>query len=581
MEDSQFKEKFELEMPEGRKRHRKKKKPSKPKFKEYNQGQIRLLPLNIEEMIPEKHLVRVVNATIEKLNISVLIETYKGGGSSAYHPIMMIKILLYAYCMKIYSSRSIEKELKENINYMWVSGNNKPDFRTINNFRSGRLKDVIEDLFGSMLIMLVEGKYIDLKKYFVDGTKLHADANKNSYVWKSNTGRYKEGIQKKVKELFKQIDAINITEDKEYGEKNLEELGEQSEISSEQIKQTVEKLKKVLEEKQEEQKVKSIQKKKSTEKNEGNDNNGQNESKKHDGNVECSEEMNSQKLKELKQVVKQIEKAVPKLSKYESQEQILGERKSYSKTDQDATFFRMKNGELLAGYNVIIGTENQIIVNYSIHQKSSESDQFISHMGKYYQYYNAYPELVVGDATYGNEENYTFLENKTIESYLKYNTFHYEKTKGYLENKFQRENFSYDKQTDSYECPNGNKLIFKEEIQKKTLTGFEQTARVYKSESCKGCKFKRECKKKCRGNKKITVNNNNDRLRAQARANLTSEKGIELRKQRNVDVETCFGDIKYNQNYRRFRLRGQQKVNIEFGLLSMAHNIRKIALKMS
>ncbi len=353
MEDSQFKEKFELEMPEGRKRHRKKKKPSKPKFKEYNQGQIRLLPLNIEEMIPEKHLVRVVNATIEKLNISVLIETYKGGGSSAYHPIMMIKILLYAYCMKIYSSRSIEKELKENINYMWVSGNNKPDFRTINNFRSGRLKDVIEDLFGSMLIMLVEGKYIDLKKYFVDGTKLHADANKNSYVWKSNTGRYKEGIQKKVKELFKQIDAINITEDKEYGEKNLEELGEQSEISSEQIKQTVEKLKKVLEEKQEEQKVKSIQKKKSTEKNEGNDNNGQNESKKHDGNVECSEEMNSQKLKELKQVVKQIEKAVPKLSKYESQEQILGERKSYSKTDQDATFFRMKNGELLAGYNVI------------------------------------------------------------------------------------------------------------------------------------------------------------------------------------------------------------------------------------
>ncbi len=124
--------------------------------------------------------------------------------------------------------------------------------------------------------------------------------------------------------------------------------------------------------------------------------------------------MNSPKLKQLKQVVKQIEKAVPKLSKYVSQEQIL-ERNSYSKTDQDATFFKMKNGELLAKYNVIIGTENQIIVNYSIHQKSSESDQFISHMGKYYQYYNAYPELVVGDATYGNEENYTFLENKAIE----------------------------------------------------------------------------------------------------------------------------------------------------------------------
>lgn len=568
MKESQFKEEFNLGMPEVRKRQRKKRRPSQPVFKEYNQDQIKLLPPSLEEMIPEKHLVRVVNTTVDKMNIEPLIATYKGGGSSAFHPVMMIKILLYAYAVKIYSCRNIEKGLRENINFMWLSGNNQPDFRTINTFRSGRLKEVIESLFGSMLILLVEGKHIDLKKYFVDGTKLQADANKNSYVWKSNTNRYKEGVQKKVAELFKQIDEINLAEDKEYGNKNLEELGEQSEITSEQLEEVVEKLNKVI--KEEQQKEQSNKGKKKSGEDEDN-NNGQNDSINNDAS----------KIKELSRVVKQIEKAVPKLSKYEVQEKILGERNSYSKTDQDATFFRMKNGQLLPAYNVIIGTENQLIVNYSIHQKASESDQFISHMTKYYQYHSIYPELAVGDATYGNEENYTFLEDKAIESYLKYNTFHYETTKEYRDNKFQRENFKYDEANDSYECPNGSKLIFKEEIRKKTLTAFEQVVRVYESESCKGCQFRKQCKKKGRGKKKINVNRKNDRLRAHARANLTSKEGIRLRKQRNVDVEPCFGDLKYNLGYKRFRLRGKEKVNIEFGLLSMSHNIRKIALKMS
>ena len=107
--DSQFKEEFKLEEPKQRIRQRKKKKPSNPVFKSYKQNQMMLLPPSLEELIEEKHMVRIVNETIDKLNIKPLLETYKGGGTSAYHPIMMIKILLYAYCMKIYSSRSIER----------------------------------------------------------------------------------------------------------------------------------------------------------------------------------------------------------------------------------------------------------------------------------------------------------------------------------------------------------------------------------------------------------------------------------------------------------------------------------------
>ena len=113
---------------------------------------------------------------------------------------------------------------------------------------------------------------------------------------------------------------------------------------------------------------------------------------------------------------------------------------------------------------VITGTENQFIVNYTIHQKAGESDQFIARMTKFCEYQKTYPALVCGDSAYGNHENYAFLEENTKGNYLKYNNFHYETTKKYEENKFRRENFRYDEEIDGYECPNGKNLIFKEEV---------------------------------------------------------------------------------------------------------------------
>ncbi len=107
---------------------KKKRKRGLPVFKEYNQEQLLLLPPSLDELVPQNHVVRVVNRTIDRMNIDPLLARYKGGGTSSYHPKMMLKVMIYAYTQKIYSSRMIAKALRENIHFMWLSGNNRPDF---------------------------------------------------------------------------------------------------------------------------------------------------------------------------------------------------------------------------------------------------------------------------------------------------------------------------------------------------------------------------------------------------------------------------------------------------------------------
>ena len=97
-------------------------KRKKRAFKEYNYSQGELFPQNISEWIPKNHLVRIVDKVIESIDITPILETYKGGGRSSFNPKMILKVIIYAYCEKIYSVRQIVKALKENINFIWISG---------------------------------------------------------------------------------------------------------------------------------------------------------------------------------------------------------------------------------------------------------------------------------------------------------------------------------------------------------------------------------------------------------------------------------------------------------------------------
>ena len=524
----------ELSPPEaGQKRPRKKAK-SNQVFKHYEQQQVMLLPPSLEELIPEQHLVRVVNRTIDGLNVEPLVATYKGGGASAYHPLVLVKVLVYAYLSKIYSSRRIAKALREDVNFMWLAAMQRPDFRTLNQFRSSRLKETINEVFGSMVLFLLDHGYIDLQQYFVDGTKLRADNNKHKIVWAKNTKRYKEKAQQKIKELLQQIERVNDEESQRYGDNDLEELGEHSSLTSDDVKEQVARLNETL-------------------------------------------QSNTPAKSTVKAVKKLETKLLPKLEKYEQQEQTLAGRNSYAKTDPDATAFRTKDGQLLPAYNLLIGTQRQFIVNYSFHQKrASETDGLTHHMERLHQQLGCYPALVMGDSTYGSEENYAFLAQRQIGNYLKYNTFDLEQKRSYRADPYRKENFAYDAATDTYNCPQGRRITFKQVKQITTDNGYLTTARLYQCESCHGCPVASQCKGG-KGDRTIQINPTLEAYRAQAWANLNSEEGIALRKQRGVDVEPPFGDIKFNQGYQRCRLRGQAKVNVEIGLLSIAHNTKKIA----
>lgn len=513
----------------------------KPVFKKYEMHQPLLLPPSLEELIPENHIVKTLNQVVSQMDLRFLYDSYEGGGASSFHPEMMLKVLLYAYTQRIYSCRMIAKSLRENINFMWLSGNNRPNFRTINRFRL-MLKNKIDDIFSELLMYLNEQGFIKLENYFIDGTKLEANSNKYSFVWKKSTNNYKKMLKEKVKILLEEIESINCEEDNNYGDKDLEELGENIEIDSQLLTETVNKLNAKLN----------------------------------------NEDVDKVKKKVYKKAFKKIEKDyLPRMKKYENYEKILNGRNSFSKTDTDATFMRlkedhMKNGQLKAAYNAQIGTENQFIVGFSIHQKAGDTSVMIPHLEKLKKTLKGKkPKNIISDAGYGSEENYDYLEKQDINAYVKYNTFHYEKKKKFKDNKFRVENLKYDETKDEFTCPAGKKLKYVYTKDYKTDNGYQTNRRCYQCEDCTACVFRSDCHRS-KYNRTIQYSPTLAEMKTKARENLNSEKGIELRKKRGVEVESVFGHIKQNSHFRRFSLRGLKKVNLEWGLISIAHNIKKI-----
>lgn len=508
-------------------------------FKPYVMNQAMLLPPTLDEMVPENHFVRVVNDAVERMNIDPLLQKYKGGGTSSYHPKMMLKVLIYAYSQRIYSSRRIAKALRENVHFMWLSGSNRPDFRTINRFRSSTMKGVIDEVFASVVELLIEDGYIKLENYFLDGTKLESSANKYTFVWAKSTLKNKEKMHEKIKLLLDQIDQVNEEENEHYGDHDLEEMGEAGPIDAKRI----------------EEKIKEL--------NERLAKNGRD--------------------KNLSKAVKQLQKDfLPRQRRYEEQEALLAGRNSYAKTDPDATFMRMKedhmlNGQLKPGYNIQMGTEGQFIVGYSVHQKATDTTCLIPHLEHVEQQLGRLPANIVADAGYGSEENYAYLASKGLGNYVKYNTFSMERKRSFKKKAFRVENWPYNPATDEFTCPAGQGLRYIATRSLRTENGYRSELRLYEAENCLGCKLLEQCTK-ARGNRRIQVNFQLNQFKATASKNLATDEGIKLRAQRGVDVETVFGRIKGNWRYRRFLLKGLEKVTVEWGLLGVAHNLTKMAV---
>lgn len=566
------------------------KKKLPPVFKEYTMGQMVLLPVDLAEEIEPNHLVRVVNAAIEKMDLRVVYEQYKGGGTSSYHPKMLLKVLIYAYSQQIYSSRKIAKALRENIYFMWLSGNSHPDFHTINRFRGKVVKATITEIFAAVLTLLVEGGYVKLENYFVDGTKLEANASKYSFVWAKNTQRYKEQVQGKVAALLETIEQINAAEDAEYGQGDLPERGGSKPLDAAQLEAKINELNARLRQMPSGDPPEDLP--------DGGDppNSGEstNEAEPvqvHPGPVAAGKkkgdkrkQRHQSKAQQLAKGIRQLAKEyLPRLRKYEAQEALLGERNSYAKTDPDATFMRMKddhmrNGQLKAGYNIQLGTEAQFVVGFSLHQRPGDPGCLIPHLEESkHQRTGQQPQQVVADSAYGSEENYAYLEKAGIQAFVKYNTFHQETKPRRKPKPFAAESMPYDETQDAFTCPNGQLLRYKTTWQHRSNNGYQSERRIYEGADCSQCPLKEQCTRSL-SNRQIQVSFRLRAMRAHAKDLLLSEQGTALRKQRSIDVETVFGHIKQDWGFRRFLLRGLEKVKTEWGLLCIAHNFAKLAV---
>lgn len=528
-----------------------KRKPAAPVFKPYIMHQTHLIPPSYDELIEAGHLVRVVNDAVEKIDVSALLARYKGGGTSSYHPKLLLKVLVYAYTQKIYSSRRIAKGLRENIHFMWLSGESRPDFRTINDFRGSRMKGVIDEVFAAVLEYLIEGGHVKLEHYFVDGSKIEANANKHKVVWAKRKDNYEKRVRKQIQELLKQIEEENAAEQAEYGDEDLEERGGGSseEINAEGLKQKIDELNQRLRE--------QIQPKK--------------------------------EMREKRKVLKKLRTdCLPRLERYEEQTETLAGRSSYAKADPDASSMRMKEDRgsekpwPKPAYNAQLGTEGQFIVGFSVHGRAGDPACLIPHLEQVRQNTGGrLPEKIVADAAYGSEENYAYLEQHGAQNYLKYNTFYqdthnYRNTEVIRNHQFRAENFDYDAESDQFICPANQRLHFQQESRYVTDNGYYTTRRNYECFECAECPLKPQCTK-AKGNRKIRISFRLLEYRRQARENLTSQEGQRLRRARSTEVETVFGHIKHNMGFRRFHLRGLQKVKIELGLVSIAHNLSKLA----
>ncbi len=556
------------------------KKTTAPVFKDYTQGQLLLLPRDLDEEIEPNHLVRVVHRVVEKMDLTRLYAHYRGGGTSSYHPKMLLKVLLYAYTQQLYSSRKIAKALRENIHFMWLSGNSHPDFHTINRFRGEVVKETLQEIFAALLVLLEEGGYIQLEHYFVDGTKLEANANKYSFVWAKSTRRYKQRVQEKVGQLLEHIEQLNAAEDIQYGEQDLPERGLAQQLDAAQLEAKIQDLNERVRQLPPEDPPPPPAPPSG-----GADPPSVEPSPPPAAKPKADRrKRHKSRAQQLTQAIQQLAKNyLPRLQKYEAQERLLSGRNSYAKTDPEATFMRMKedpmqNGQLKAGYNLQMGTENQFVVGFSVHQRPGDPGCLIPHLEETRaQRGGRQPKVAIADSAYGSEENYLYLQQEHIQAYVKYNTFYLETRPRHKPNPFAVQHLAYDPQSDVFTCPGGQELHSQSTHHERTQNGFESEYRVYAAQDCSACPLKSQCTQAA-GNRQIKVNFRLWQLRAQAKEKLLSEEGQALRAQRSVEVETVFGRLKQDWGFRRFFLRGIQKVKTEWGLLCMAHNLAKLAV---
>lgn len=528
-------------------------------FKTYDMNQPTFLPPSLDELVGNNDRVRFVHEVVEAMDLEAVVHRYCGQGCPGYHPRMLVKVLLYAYVERIYSCRMIARALVERVDFMWLAAGQRPDFRTINHFRKHRLRrEGVRSLFAQVTQRLVDMELVDLADYTLDGTIIEADASPNKVVWKKNAWRYKQKVIERMQNYFDQIQALADIDQQRWEQALAPEEDEQQRWSSEHIagiKKDVEALVGQASASSEEA------------------NEGVGGASAQSGEAAAADPSKKDRKKAQTRLKWIFQTELGKLSKYEHQEEQLGERNSYSLTDPDATFMRLKDQSpydklLHAAYNLQMGAQGGFILGYSLHQSASDKAVMREHLaGLGFQ-----PTRVCGDAGYESLYNYEWLQQQGMTPVLKPQANHQRK-RG-----FSRYDMEYDRHTDTFRCPQG-RLMTARPSETYTYGPAEDPRqaqmKIYQSRDCSNCPVAHECK---RGREPRSIRFI-PKLEAWKRAMRRQYRNPEghpasLARNRGRDIEQIFGLLKENDGMRRLTMRGRDMADLEIGLKALAHNLR-------
>ena len=505
------------------------------------------LPLEIEAMIPADDPVRLLNAFVEGMDLSELYSTYNRIRKNQASPRQMLKIIIYAAMNGIFSSRDIQTACRRDINFMYLlEGMPVPDHATIARFISLHLSACSKDILSETTSVLFALGEISGKTVFIDGTKIEANANRYTFVWKKSVTKNQAKLFDKIAVLVAECEAM-------YGLK----IVYNDRISLHTLKRLRKKLYAIKE------------------------------------NEAITFVHGAGKRKtSLQKTIETLEVYVGKLKEYTKKLHVCGDRNSYSKTDSDATFMRMKedamkNGQLKPAYNLQHAVDAQYVTWLDISPRPNDVTTLVPFLKDMELHLLFKYTEIVADAGYESEEAYVFLENNGQKSYIKPQNFEMSKTRKYRQDIGRRENMIYCEEEDYYVCSSGRKLKFSKEKTRKNRNGYISVETVYECEDCSGCLNKEKCihGNNCKTpmeerNKRVCVSKVLNQKRHETQKRITTEYGTQLRMNRSIQVEGSFAVIKEDMGFRQYLYRGKSNVLAQSILLAIAYNINKLHFKI-
>ena len=540
-----------------------------------------------ELSLPDDDPVYTLKKVMEDLDFSGLLANCSDKGRTGYNPIMMYAVVTYANMRGVRSVDRIVELCERDLAFIWLTRGQKPKRDAFYEFKGKKLtSEILDDLNYQFLRRLQKEGLVTLKELFIDGTKIEANANRYTFVWRGTINYHLAGLLDSIELNFARYNTF--LQENGYGQKY--DIGNAQMF----VIEGMDKVRSVIE--------KNRKRKLSKHKKLANntvieiDNCSPLEILKLQKNlntIATGEGIEfvygkGKRKPEIQQLYEELEHLGQRLMGYKECFEIMGkDRNSYSKTDLEATFMRMKedhmlNGQLKPAYNVQIAVENYFIVHGYVSNDRTDYNTLIPVLEKHQKAFGNVLEEVTADSGYCSEKNLLYLKEKGIESYIKLQDHEKRKTRAYAEDISKYYNMKVEVFEDEqfYICHDGRELRHIR-TETKEQNGYTQTFEVYGCADCSGCEHKARClykynaEKDTERNKIMKINEQWEELREKSHANIQSERGILKRQTRSIQTEGHFGDIKENENFRRFNYRSADKVYKEFMLYAIGRNINK------